>query len=221
MSKPQPSPRSPTPAEAQAARADVLDPLALERARTAEAAAQIRFSERVPIPTPRGKPQMFKQHVTAGARPNDYSIPYDPASLRDSVWRGFALCEDRHGSRYVPVQLTWAQLQAVWRDELVGWDTRASQAERIEREFTADAFTLRTGCWAERSLREQFSVWAKRRGDGDKPPGHYMSHVVRRLERGTVREVFAELAAAGFLGSATPGDAEAMTAKLLASLTVV
>lgn len=209
------------PAQVIPAKQKPVDPLDAERAAAEVAASQIRFSERVPIPTPRGKPQMFKQHVTAGARPNDYSIPYDPASLRDSVWRGFALCEDRHGSRYVPVQLTWAQLQAVWRDELVGWDTRASQAERIEREYTSDVFTLKQGCWAERSLREQFSTWAKRRGDGDRAPGHYMSHVIRRLERGTVREVFAELAAAGFLGTATPGDAEAMTAKLLASLTVV
>lgn len=197
------------------------DPLARERAVAAEQAAALRFSERRPIATMKGRPQQYEQHVTAGAHPNDYTIPYDPASLKDTIWRGFVLCEDRHGSRYVPVQLTYEQLQTVWRDEIVAWDTRASQAERIEREFTADAFTLRQGCWSERTLREQFSTWAKRRGDGDKAPGHYMSHVIRRLERGTLREVFAELAAAGFLGALTPGDSDACTTKLLASLTVV
>lgn len=209
MSKPAPQP------------AAKPDPYAAERAASVEANKHVCFSERVPIPTMKGRPQQYEQHVIAGAYPNDYTIPYDPASLRESVWRGFVLCEDRHGSRYVPVQLTYDQLQTVWRDEIVAWDTRASQAERIEREFTADAFTLRQGCWSERSLREQFSAWAKRRGDGDKPPGHYMSHVIRRLEARTVREVFAELAAAGFLGGLAPGDSDACTTKLLASLTVV
>jgi hypothetical protein len=208
-----------------------VDPLAAERAAAAEAAKQIRYAEpkqlaAVPLAEKRipyaKKPSNYLAPIIAGAHANDFTIPYDPASLTQTQWRGFVICEDKHGTRYVPVQMTYAQLQEVWRDEIVAWDTRVSQAERIEREFTSDVFTLKQGCWAERSPREQFSVWAKRRADGDKAPSHYMSHLIRtKLTASTVREVFAELAAAGFLGHYTPGDSDALTTRLLASLTVV
>lgn len=204
------------------ARAPKADPLAAERATAAEAAKHIRYSERVPIPVGKGQKPRFEEHVIAGAHGNDFTIPYDPATMKDTVWRGFVICEDRLGCRYVPVQLTYAQLLAVWRDEPLAWDTRASQAERIERELTSDVFTLRQGCWAERSPREQFSIWAKRRADGDRAPGHYMSHIIRtKLTPATVREVFAELAFAGFLGALVPGDAQRLTDALLSQLTVV
>jgi len=192
-----------------------------EKAVAEEQAKHIRFSERKPVPTMAGRPQMYEQHVIAGANPNDYTIPYDSASLKDSVWRGFVLCEDRHGSRYVPIQMTYEQLQEVQRDEIVAWDTRSSQAERIEREFTSDAFTLRRGCWDNRTDRERFADWVKRRGDGDKPPGHYMSGIIRKLPPDQVRAAFTEAATVGFLGAYKPSDVERWCAALFASLTVV
>lgn len=211
-----------------AARAPAPDPLVEERRVAAEQAKALRFRDPVQLPgVPKAeqrlrydqKPQNYHAPIVAGAHGNDFTVPYDPASLAQTVWRGFVLCEDKHGTRYVPVQMTYAQLQEVWRDEIVAWDTRVSQAERIEREFTADVFTLKQGCWAERSPREQFSTWAKRRADGDKAPGHYMSHLIRtKLTKETVREVFAELAAAGFLGHYAPGDSDFLTARLRDSL---
>jgi hypothetical protein len=188
----------------------------------AEQAKKLRFSERKPVPTTKGFPQQYKHHITEGAYPNDYTIPYDPKSLEKTVWRGFLITEDRHGTRYVPVQMSYDQLQDVWVDEIVAWDTRSTQAERIEREFTADAFTLKRNCWANDSPRDRLKTFLANRGEGDKAPGHYMSYLIRRLPIATLREVFMEVITHGYLGpNRKTSEADGLVKALLASLTEV
>lgn len=197
------------------------DPYAEERKAAEAAAKKIRFSEYVPVPTTRGFPQQYKHNIVEGAEPNDYTIPYDPKSLLTSTWRGFVITEDRHGTRYVPVQMTYEQLQGCWKDEIVAWDTRSSQAERIEREFTADAFTLRRSCWSDETPREKLSRFLAARADGDKAPGHYLSSLIRRMTNATLREVFIEVIEHGYLPSRKTSEADTLVKALLASLTEV
>lgn len=119
-----------------------------------EAAARIKTQADETYRAP-GKQPRPMSHVVEGNEGHDFSprLPSDPNA---GHWYGFVLKEDRLGARYIPVVLPWEVVRAHAAVDLENpsnlnqWDTRVSQAMRIEREITSDAFTLKSGIWGRK-----------------------------------------------------------------------
>jgi hypothetical protein len=125
---------------------NVEEDLALSKANS----PHFKFQAEAPIPMGRGKPAKILDHVVQSpTNPWEFG-PRLPADVNAGIWRGFMLKEDRLGSRYLPVAMPWEVVEKYCVDPsgLNMWDTRVSQASRIEGEIVNDIFTLWAGPWA-------------------------------------------------------------------------